>query len=494
MKTSASFSLSLGARRTNLPFAATLVIALSVVLAMFFTDTADEILAYLLVTIACAAPIALWVWGGALGIPVMPAVAAMYFVYFGVPILRNNTLKGFGSLEILSGAAMVALFLVAATIVWWLIVWKVRRASDATPSLISGPWINRIVLLGLALGTFFHVSVYSGVLIWLGPFSGLFRSAMLSFAILACFMLGHARALGTLRGNKWVLAIACLIMMILLSWLSLFLVGGMLYCLSAVLGYVITGKRMPWQVLSAAMIVITILNAGKAHMREKYWPNGSNYSLSISALDMPAIMGEWAEAGLAGVFSGRENYTSAVDRASLSALLLRVQRLVPAYVPFLDGASYALLPQMLVPRFLDPDKIASQASMNLLNMSAGFQTAEGASKTAIGWGLLAEAYFNYGYYGVIMVSLLFGLFCGFLERWTIGAQLFSLPCLVAVTALLQVIDLELDAAGLVTALFQSVSAVSAVFWFVKLLVIIKRYPAPRIEPQKIAQLRMGSGV
>jgi hypothetical protein len=485
MKSSASLPLSLSARRTNLPFAGALVIALSVVLAMFFTDTADEMLAYLLVTFACASPIALWVWGGALGIPVMPAIAGMYFIYYGVPILRGKSLKGFGSLEILSGAVMVALFLAAATVVWWLIAGNIRRGTDATPSLISGPWLNRIVFLGLALGMFFHVSVYSGFFTWLGPFSGLYRSAMLSFAISACFMLGHGRALGTLRGNKLALAIACLSMMILLSWLSLFLVGGMLYCLSAVLGYVITSKRIPWQVLSAAVIIITILNAGKVQMRAKYWLNGS-YNVSISALDLPAIMGEWTEAGLVGVFSGREGYMSAVDRASLFALLLRVQRLVPDYVPFIDGASYDLLPQMLVPRFLNPNKIASQASMELLNISAGFQTSEGASKTAIGWGLLAEAYFNFGYYGVTVVSLLFGLFCGFLERWTIGAQLFSLPSLVAVTALLQIINLELEAASLVTALFQGVSAVSAVFWLIRLLIRKKRYPAPRVEAHKLA--------
>ena len=72
----------------------------------------------------------------------------------------------------------------------------------------------------------------------------------------------------------------------------------------------------------------------------------------------------------------------------------------------------------------------------MLNVSAGFQSAREATKTSIGWGLLAEAYFNFGHMGVIGVGLLFGLFCGVLQRWTVGAQLFSLPCLVAVSALI----------------------------------------------------------
>jgi hypothetical protein len=475
MKTSATLSLSLSARRTNLPVAAVIVIALSVVTGMFFTDTSDEMVAYILVTLICAAPIAIWVWGGALGVPVMPAVAGMYFIYYGLPIIRNRAgLSDFGPSEILTGSATVVLFLVAATVAWWPIVTRARASSDNAASLISGKWLNRIIFLGLAMGVFFHMSVFSGYFELLGPFFGVLRSVMLSFAVSACFMLGHARALGTLRGQQWVLAIVCVSALILSAWLSFFLIGGALYCLSTVLGYFITSKRVPWRILSAALVVIIIFHAGKDQMREKYWIRDLNYSATVSLLDMPKIMGEWVGEGLTAVFSN-EGYASALDRASLFALLLQVQRLVPDYVPFLNGASYALMPEMLVPRFLDPDKISSQAAMSMLNVSIGFQTDEGASKTSIGWGLLAEAYYNFGHLGVIGIGFLFGLFCGFLERWTIGAQLFSLPCLIAISALMQLINMELDAAGVATAMFQSVASVSIVFLLIKLLGKKKRF-------------------
>jgi hypothetical protein len=469
MKTSASISLSLSARRTNLPVVAAIVIALSVVTGLFLTDTSDEMIAYLLVTSVCAAPIGIWVWGGALGVPVMPAIAGMYFIYFGLPIIRNKTsLIDYGPSEILAGAVTVFLFLIAAIVAWWPIVGRTRPSNDIAPSLISGQWLNRIMFVGLALGVFFHMTVFSGYFGLVGQFFGVLRSVLLSFAISACFMLGHARALGTLRGQQWALAVVCVSALILSAWLSFFLIGGVLYCLSAVLGYFITAKRVPWRFLSAALVVIMVFHAGKDHMREKYWIRDLNYSATVSILDMPTLMGEWVGEGLTAIFS-HEDYASAVDRASLFALLLQVQRLVPDYVPFLNGASYALLPEMLVPRFLDPEKITSQAAMTMLNVSAGLQTAEGASKTSIGWGLLTEAYYNFGYPGVIGIGFLFGLFCALLERWTIGAQLFSLPCLIAISALMQLINMELDAAGVATAMFQSVASVSIVFWLVKLL-------------------------
>lgn len=485
MKRSAFLPMSSSIRRGNLPTAAIIVIALSVVLGMFLTDTSQEMISYVLVTLVCAAPIALWIKSGALGIPVLPAIAGMYFIYYALPIIRKNVeIQDFGPSEILTGAATVALFLITTTLVWWLIVGRTRKSNDVAPSLISGRWVNRIIFIGFALGISFHVAVYSGIAGWLGPFFGVYRSAMISFTVSACFMAGHAYAFGSLRGRKWVLAVACMSILILLTWLSLFLVGGMMYCLGAVLGYVITSKRIPWRFLSAAVVVTICLHAGKGDMREKYWIKDSNYSARVSVFEMPEMFGEWVGLGLTKIFFGEE-YVSAVDRASLFNMLLRVQRLVPDYLPFLDGASYAVLPEMLVPRFLQPDKINSQTAMTMLNVHAGIQTPEDAAKTSIGWGLLAEAYFNFGYLGVIGVAFLFGLVCASLESWTVGAELFSLPCLVAVAALMQLIDIELDLAGLVTATFQSVVSVSIVFWAIKLLWKKKRI-AQRAVRQDIA--------
>jgi hypothetical protein len=475
MNSSSSLSLSLTAKRSNLPLTVALLTGVSVILGLYFTDSSEAMLAYVLVTFVCTVPIVMWVWNGALGIPIIPAMGGMYFVYYGIPIIRNrSSLANFDPSEILRGGGTVALFLSCAVFMWWLAAGNVHRANDDSPSLISGSWLKRIILAGLVCGMIFHISVFvPGLLWWMGPAFGLFRSAMLSFAISACFMLGHARALGTLRKKEWRIALACLSIIVMFALLSLFLVGAMVYCLAAVLGYVVTGKRVPWIFLSAALVFVIILHAGKDAMREKYWSQGVNYSTGITALDAPEILFEWVEGGVTKVLSG-DDYRSAVDRASLFALLLQVQRLTPDYIPHLDGASYALLPEMLVPRFLDPDKINSQAAMTLLNVSAGFQDVQSAAKTSIGWGLLAEAYFNFGYLGVVGIGLIFGGICGLLQRRTIGVPLFSLPCLIALSVLMQLITMELDAAGLVTAAFQSVVAVSSVYWLIKTLANRKR--------------------
>src|SRR5262249_33116838 len=208
-KSSAVLSLAFDAQRANLPQTIVIVIGLSVALGMLLTDTMDETAAYLLLSVACAAPIALWIQFGAAGIPVMPAVSTVCFIYYAVPILRKDAnLMAFGSSEIMSAAITVALFVGTAALSWWLLVaGSARRSRSAASAPVSGSQLEQITFFGLALGTLYHVSLYAGWLGWLGPVLGLVRGVMLTTAIAACFMLGHARAQGLLRGQKWVLAV-----------------------------------------------------------------------------------------------------------------------------------------------------------------------------------------------------------------------------------------------------------------------------------------------
>src|SRR5947209_3215407 len=51
-------------------------------------DSVEGFVAYALVTTATLFPAALWLRAGAPGIPVLPAVAALHYLYYGMPILR----------------------------------------------------------------------------------------------------------------------------------------------------------------------------------------------------------------------------------------------------------------------------------------------------------------------------------------------------------------------------------------------------------------------
>jgi len=139
--------------------------------------------------------------------------------------------------------------------------------------------------------------------------------------------------------------------------------------------------------------------------------------------------------------------------------VLAVQEATPKIIPYLDGETYAMLPQMLVPRFVDPEKIESQAVLNLLSVRYGRETVEDTAKTTIGWGMVSEAYANFGNFGVIAVGAVFGLLCGFLMRLSATAGPTSIAMLIAIASTLTLCNLEGDFSYIMVTLFQTIAGV-----------------------------------
>jgi len=291
---------------------------------------------------------------------------------------------------------------------------------------------------------------------------------VLSLVSAACYLFGVASGLRQLTRRVLVIAGTGLVANVILSWMGLFLVGGIFFLLSTTLGYMVSAARVPWRTALVALLVVGVLHAGKQEMRQKYWESQANYIEYESRPSLPEFAAEWVGAGVTAIVAGDVG-RDVSQRASLVWILLHVQRVAPIPIPYLEGATYALLPQMLVPRFLDPTKIVSQAGMNLLNVHFGILTEEGTEKTAVGWGPLAEGYANFGYFGVAAAAIVIGLFGGALTAWSAGAAPVSLPALLAIAAMLQMANLEADLAYLLTSTMQSFAGVAIYYGIFRFL-------------------------
>src|SRR4029077_14865218 len=151
-----------------------------------------------------------------------------------------------------------------------------------------------------------------------------------------------------------------------------------------------------------------------------------------------------------------------IERASLMQLLLYVQLMTPDQVPYMDGETYAIVPEGLVPRIFDPGKPASHEGTYLLNIHYGFQTREATATTTIGFGLLNEAYANFGYAGVLLLSLVLGVYYGGVSRWAQVAPVLSLRSLFAIVVANNTFQTEYSASVYVAALFQATCALAAI--------------------------------
>lgn len=419
---------------------------------------AQDVLAYLCITLPAMLPLWLWLRAGSRAIPILPVISGLFFVYYAIPLLRSQA-AGYGSDELIDAATAVAVFLVAATLASWPFQGRSHRwLPSFGQSQVADPQLTLIVFIGLGGGIAFHLAVVTGSLAWLGSSLGLVRSIVLTLTSISCYLLGHTRAAGLLVGPAWGGALGGMLLLILLALSNLLLIGGLMYCLAAFLGYVITARRIPWFGLGTAFTILAILHAGKFEIRKTYWPGGATEAEEVSLAGIPGMMAAWFAAGIDALSTGGAE-SDVLERASLLHMLLLVQRTTPDFIPYLEGETYAMLPSMLVPRFLDPDKTVSQAGLNLLSMRYGLQTVESTARTTIGWGLVAEAYANFSYWAVVAVGALFGAICGALMRLSVGAPPNSLPMFVTIAATLVLLNVEADLSYLLTTLAQTIGAI-----------------------------------
>jgi len=452
-------------------------VAVVATILLLFSPFAQDPIAYLCVTVPVLIPTFIWVNYGAFGIPVLPVVAALFYLYYAMPLLVGDTLRIYKSSELVWAALSVGCFLTAASLAAWPFLDVRRHKTAAAParratryarsikerslrniSLIDD--LYRLIFAGLAAGLIFNAATAAGQLGFLGSLSGAVRACVGPLTYVACYLTGYARGAGLLRGQRWLLALGGVLAVTALSMSSLFLVGGAMNIAAVMLGYVLGTKRVPWVGIALTFALLSILNAGKYTVREAYWGRDSQTVQTTSLTQLPQMLMDWFVEGISNIGStGGRNNPTLLERTSLLHMVLAVQEATPRVIPYLEGETYAMLPEMLVPRFLESDKVQSQAVLNLLSVRYGRETAEETGKTTIGWGMVSEAYANFGNVGVAIVGAVFGALCGFLMRLSATAGPTSIAMLVAIASTLTLCNVESDFSFTMVTLFQTIAGV-----------------------------------
>lgn len=451
---------------------------LLVSIGLIWSHSGEQLLAYLLIVFAALLPTVLWIRSGATGIPVLPVVNLTYIPYFGWPVLSSGEVGlVYTDWEIMRAALTVVLFLLTACFSWFIMLRSSREQAGTVLDHLENERVVKLVMTGLWVGVLFTLAVSANLLDWLGPFFGMARAVTGTLATVACFLSGVTRAQGILRGNAWVGAVVGMVLLVLLNWSSLFLVTGIVYSLAMLFGYCIVAKRVPWVTVLSAFAIVTVLHAGKPELRAKYWELDSPMA---SVWSLPSMMIEWFGEGIYAITSGAE-YQSPLERTGLMHMLLFAQARTPDSIDYLNGATYQLLPSILVPRFLDESKPISGAGMELINIHYGFFSDQVDSLTSIGWGLVAEAYANFGYLCVIAVAAFLGLVTGALHRWSVGAAVISMPTLLSIAVMMALINVEADFIQICSTVLQSFAAVLIFHTGFKSFALSRETPDPAVQ-------------
>jgi hypothetical protein len=234
-------------------------------------------------------------------------------------------------------------------------------------------------------------------------------------------------------------------------------------------------------------------------MRNRYWGSDDAPAIEITSTSLPTLYAEWAEASYNAILENGRTPSSRLDSTTAASnknqtLLDRIDNLqnmlfvidaeqVGRIRP-LNGATYWLIPPLLIPRVLWPSKPRSHEGQILLNVHFGRQDFDSTFTTYIAWGLLPEAYGNFGpIAGCMALGLFLGALFAWIENLSARKLVMSMEGFVSLGFIIGLLNsFEMVASVLVTSVFQSTMVIiAASFPFVQ------RTKAPRRQPDEEPQ-------
>jgi len=444
-----------------------LLALVAIVLFTAHPQYAESAIGAALIIVAAWVPAWLWIKKGGAGLPVFPVFALTYTWTFGLPLLYEHPIvKIFDGIDQLYAAISVTGFLVLSTVVW-LVVRDVRVRPPKFCLSMRESGADDVFFIILVVAILFTISVNGA---WLNIPSGVYsiiRAVVLSVDALACFVLSYRLGTGELTGLKGITFKILLLVLVLVSLPPLEMISSMAIVALSAIGYISGSGKVPWISFIMTILLFAFLHIGKGEMRDRYWAEADQGPVQPAAY--PAFFAEWVSASIDELRAPEsdidEEKHSLIERASLMQLLL-YERTLSGSVPFMYGETYAVVPELLIPRILYPENPTTHEGTYRLNIHYGFQTREQTETTTIGFGLLNEAYANFGLVGMAILAIVSGSFYGWVERWAEAAPLLSFRGLFAIIVASYSFQTEFAAGVYAAALFQALVALVALSMFV----------------------------
>ena len=387
---------------------------------------------------------------------------------FAIPLLSGHELLNRYPVESISAAAWgVILFQVCAVGAYRLTTARPRTTHWWTHPLFEGR-VHQYLRAGMGLTTLYAgVAAFSD---WIpGEVSSVLRAVCFGIGTLCTFLLSRAWGTGELNRNDRTFFVLTLTLQAIFLFSTLFLVGGLSLLVLALLGYVSGGKKLPLIACAVIFACMAVLHNGKSAMRLKYW---ENQEPRPGLLELPAFLIEWAGHGLAPEeIRGVDTVASRklIERTSLLHMLTLVVDSTPARQPYLNGETYGHIIPQLIPRLFWSEKPLGHVSTHRLAVYYGLQDEESTTKTTIGFGVVVEAYANFGFIGMALLGGLIGVCTKLAGTWTRHSPIISYPGLFMILLMAWSFQIELPMSAWISSLYQATLAVLGVPFALKLV-------------------------
>lgn len=431
------------------------------------TSNGLHVIQGLLIFVFSVLPSLLWAKTGGSRFPVFETIMLLCANAYAMPLLNAREQLAVYSDDVITRAGWsVLVYVVTANLAYRLVSGLPGRSRFWTASLLT-PRVESLVVHGMLVS-----AAYTGISVftdWIPRELGsVLRAVFFGLGILCTFVSAQRWGRGDMtQGDKAVFVCAIVPQLIFMS-VGLVLIGAISQIGIALLGYLSGGKRIPWLVIAVTFSLLAVLHTGKSRMREKYW-EGALPQPTITQL--PAYFSEWFELGLqkAEETEGKTASRKLLERTSLMHILCLIESYTPERQDYLYGSTYRHVLPQLIPRFFWPDKPRSHIATYELSIYYGLQSEEATESTTVAFGLLTEAYANFGLVGSVLLGLFWGVTLKKLQVWTTFSPMFSFAGLTMVLLTAWAFSAELTMAAWISSFQQALVVVLGVPFALKSL-------------------------
>lgn len=406
-----------------------------------------------------------------MGLPIFAIISFMYWIYYALSLfLGPRTISGAatGELNVADSTVTTALEMAVVAMV---AIYAGRRSGlshrfipKRLPFLTSGPsqlhYIRAVLLVTGMLGLSEQLALTAGeearqvitIVVTLLP--------IVSFCLL---FRAHLRGEST-TFDKLLLAgflILRFVIGLASGWLGSF--ASIIVICGAI--YLFERRRVPRIVVLVIVIFTLFFQVGKTEFRGVYWQS----QIQASKTERVTF---WATTSLnkwGAAFSDptglelKEALNASVSRLSLLTQTANVVDMTPTAVPYQYGRLYSYMLFTWVPRFIWPDKPSMNEANRFYQVAYGLTDEQNLDSVSIGVGTMTEAYISFGWFGVVGIMFLLGVFYDFYQRVFFAQTSGPLMWCIGVALLPQMIGIEAQMAGYLGGILQQVILTLIVF-------------------------------
>jgi len=414
----------------------------------------------LTIALLSAVPALAWIKRERGSLPVFEVFILTGLSAYALPLLNaHESLVNYSNEDINTAALAVILFQIAAIAVYEAVSGRALTGRFWRDELITSD-SRHWLLYGMALNTAYTcISTFTTLV----PLSleGILRAVFFGIGLICTFITARRLGARELSSGERLCFFLMLVVQCLATFATLFLVGALSTVVLAIIGFVSSRRHIPFVATVSILILFAVLHNGKAAMRDIYWVGDER--VIPAPPQLPGFFSEWISQGLKPTADPKVSKAAKlVDRTSLFQMMCLVASCTPNQQPFLYGETYLDIPAQFVPRILWANKPLGHVSTSKLSVYFGLQTEEDTAKTTIGFGLLAEAYANFGFLGLVGIGGFFGFFIKKAQCWAAESPMLSGGGLLIVILLAWSFQTEFTLSMWIASFYQASIAILAI--------------------------------